>query len=65
MSEELKPCPFCGGTKIGIRDENDEADGMIWAYCKECGAMGEWDYTLQKAAEHWNRRADNAEKGKR
>lgn len=55
MSEELKPCPFCGGTKIGIRDEED---GMIWAYCKKCGAMGEWDYSENRAKENWNRRAE-------
>lgn len=57
MSEELKPCPFCGGTKIGIR-EDDEASGMIWAYCKECGAMGEWDYSENGAKANWNRRVE-------
>lgn len=55
MSEELKPCPFCGGTKIGIREES----GMIWAYCKECGAMGEWDYSENRAKANWNRRIES------
>lgn len=47
---ELKPCPFCGSTDIGIKDTildynmgNDcpcSATRRVWAYCRYCGAEG-------------------------
>ena len=46
MSDNLKPCPFCGGTEL--------YEGQGFFDCLECGAhvelLGEW-------SEHWNRRA--------
>lgn len=35
-SDELKPCPFCGGTKI----KSDSDDGIFWHKCGGCGATG-------------------------
>ena len=29
MTEELKPCPFCGGTSCGVRAGTDQ----IWCVC--------------------------------
>ena len=29
MTEELKPCPFCGGTNCGVRAGTDQ----IWCVC--------------------------------
>jgi hypothetical protein len=42
MSEELKPCPFCGGTKICTEK------GINLNYCDNCSA--------ESNIEHWNTR---------
>ena len=51
MTENLKNCPFCGGTA-------NIAKGRIefWAYCPHCGAKTEFYETEQAAADSWNRR---------
>ena len=67
MSEELKPCPFCGGADIAI--SVDENQGNKWgsAVCFSCSAVGpevrtgyetypEASWRAEAAAE-WNRRA--------
>lgn len=56
MSDELKPCPFCGTTNIeqGIDDLTNYYIG-----CADCGCqVGNND---SKGLERWNRRAENAE----
>lgn len=43
MSEELKPCPFCGSEAKLKRDPGNEVYGQSWrAKCKglNCGAKG-------------------------
>jgi translation initiation factor 2 beta subunit (eIF-2beta)/eIF-5 len=45
---QFKPCPFCGSTDIGVKDNiidllmgNDcpsSTRRKIWAYCRYCGA---------------------------
>lgn len=57
MSEELKPCPFCGG-KRAVTVVDDEAEERFGVKCFDCGGMidAEKD-TLQEAIEAWNRRA--------
>ena len=35
-SDELRPCPFCGGTDIGISTKYGHAE------CGQCGATGPW-----------------------
>ena len=51
MTEELKRCPFCGGTA-------NIAKGKIecWAYCPHCGAQTELYETEQEVAKAWNTR---------
>ena len=51
MTEELKHCPFCGGTA-------NIAKGQIefWAYCPHCGAQTELYETEQEVAKAWNTR---------
>lgn len=51
MTEQLKPCPFCGGTA-------NIAKGQIefWAYCPHCGAQTELYETEQEVAKAWNAR---------
>ena len=59
MSEELKPCPFCGGKahvmKMGYPH---------WIYCEVCGArvhgrvVGE-EEGEKASIEAWNRRVED------
>lgn len=73
MSEELKPCPFCGGKSV-IKAVNKNYGLTIWCQCNECGARTEGycpntnkeDETMEsieqcknKTVILWNRRADN------
>lgn len=66
MSEELKPCPFCGGEAKLLKDElGNTADmyGAEWWYvaCSnlDCGIYAKTADrpTPQEAAKLWNRRA--------
>ena len=58
MSEELKPCPFCGG-KAEIIIFNT---GTVTVGCtnEECDiTMGKAFFTDEEAIRHWNRRTNN------
>ncbi|NIR30241.1 MAG: hypothetical protein GWN84_13210, partial [Gammaproteobacteria bacterium] len=52
MSEELRPCPFCGGP--GEHREVDEGDHRI--VCEDCGAMCETMGDASGAARAWQGR---------
>lgn len=51
MTEELKPCPFCGGTANIAKGEIE-----FWAYCQHCGAQTELYETEYEVAKAWNTR---------
>ena len=58
---ELKPCPFCGASKINIRIKA----GLFYiAYCNNnmCGCSVAREMSEEKAIKKWNRRADDTEK---
>lgn len=55
MSEELKPCPFCGGEAKEFTGE-DAAPHRWTVECDSCGAHVGSD-TRHKARAKWNRRA--------
>lgn len=72
MSEELKPCPFCGGEPIRSDENDGMGAGMIayWVSCKSCKSSSFAttaridDETKrlsarQRADEAWNIRTDN------
>ena len=52
MSNELKPCPFCGG-KAELK--NDLQDRVV---CTDCRANGPYFLTSNDAIEAWNTRAE-------
>ena len=54
MSENLKPCPFCGGTAKILPAE---VYGYGDVYCENCGAqvMG---FNTREALDKWERRAE-------
>lgn len=56
MSEELKPCPFCGGEAI----LEWEGDSYVIS-CKECNAEITFEQTRKSAIKAWNRRTEVAE----
>lgn len=62
--EELKPCPFCGGTPIWYLKGNDYTKKRtIVVKCPDCGTTQELglvhlttEWGCEKAIENWNRR---------
>ena len=59
MSEELKPCPFCGGEA----DLREVTGGFFVVYCTNIKGCALNPTTLgyetqEEAAEAWNRRAE-------
>jgi Lar family restriction alleviation protein len=71
---ELKPCPFCGGEAVQGRSFGFDSHGHLdeyYIYCFTCGAKGPaydkendilrlTERTVRKAADAWNRRANDA-----
>ena len=55
MSEELKPCPFCGATFLGVQP------GGWWVWCENCGAEGPAKHTREESIAAWNRRVKEGE----
>lgn len=55
MSENMKPCPWCGQT--------DRLEVKARVICTRCGILGpQYGYTQELAIDHWNRRAhDNVD----
>ena len=51
---ELKPCPFCGGTRVMVLWEVD----ICYAECDKCGAKGSPEFATDDAIRSWNRRID-------
>jgi len=60
MSEELKPCPFCGSKELkGCERENRAAGSReYWVACTSCDVTGPIGYTPVGADGRWNRRAE-------
>lgn len=54
MSEELKPCPVCGGTIIGFW-EDKVFTHVVCGVCNTTGPMGDND---EEAAKAWNTREE-------
>ena len=59
MSEELKPCPFCGKSWLAAEKISYSADGFAYRVECECTARGAWAETEEQAIEAWNTRAEH------
>ena len=68
--DRLKPCPFCGGTKLIVKSETTEDNNFEnYAVCCDfthggCGAASGYRPNIGEAVEAWNRRAGE-QKGRR
>lgn len=58
MSEQLKPCPFCGSKDIGTSYHLPMfgEDMLYFVVCNDCGAMSYHSRVEKRAIEAWNRR---------
>lgn len=60
MSEELKPCPFCGGEAEIIIFSAEYGTVTVGCANEECDiAMGKAFFTDEEAIRHWNRRVND------
>ena len=60
-SEELKPCPFCGGVaEVSFGYKGDNLIRLPFVECIDCAAstdMSDHTYEVPQAISRWNRRA--------
>jgi Lar family restriction alleviation protein len=63
--EELLPCPFCGGSNVGV-DRSSDADFDVTCWDCHAGAIccGPSSADAQTAIAAWNTRALSQEKSK-
>ena len=57
MSDELKPCPFCGGDAFLRDDVSHGTAFFIGCATEECFGEIHWAYTEAEAVASWNTRA--------
>jgi len=61
MTEELKPCPFCGSTDLVVRElYAGEYPSPVVVKCYNCGACGPTGDYESPAERAWNSRAADA-----
>ena len=55
---ELKPCPFCGGTKLHINTTHQSPGLCDTVRCQDenCGAEGPLGINEAEAIKYWNKR---------
>ena len=63
MSENLKPCPFCGGEpdwNMELDESNSTRFGQWWRIeCMDCSALGPLEENEYLAVREWNKRYDD------
>lgn len=63
MSDELKPCPFCGGSEIYAEEYEHHPGAVRWrVFCAGCmaGVDTGTRQSMGQAVQDWNRRAERA-----
>lgn len=57
MTDQLKPCPFCGGSNVGYEGVVRSLKGVV--FCEDCGAFGPHPaYDALTPTPEWNTRAE-------
>ncbi len=57
MTDEIKPCPFCGDSDIQFDKHIGRYQETIWSMCcYQCGATFPNRYKKELLVEAWNRR---------
>ena len=62
MKDELKKCPFCGGSASWWYREPDDKPIYHWVECDICGAKIHWSSDKGTAVARWNNRAEEQPK---
>lgn len=59
MTDEPKPCPFCGG-EAKVAKEGSWTDQSLFysVFCTCCRSQGYWFRTIEEAIAAWNQRAE-------
>lgn len=55
-TEEIKPCPFCGGEAETNNLMRPDINDRYWIECRECGIITKIFDNEQEVIEAWNRR---------
>jgi Lar family restriction alleviation protein len=61
VSDDLKPCPFCGGEASLREDFYHSAAFYVGCQTSGCFGSDQWDETRAEAVTAWNTRADTDE----
>ena len=66
MTDKLKPCPFCGGSSVGLVDKKDPQGRPTYTIiCVHCGASIN-NYSTPKCAKNkWNTRTPKERGGEK
>ena len=67
MSEKLKPCPFCGSSRVEIKNNGvfnhayygvtENPNLHFYAFCTRCGTRSDVCADEETVMEEWNRRS--------
>ena len=58
MTEQLKPCPFCGSADLSVISFDYKCYAVE---CNNCGAIGRFKETNDDAKSAWNSRIDKSQ----
>ncbi len=56
MTEQVKPCPFCGSKNIVFCASH--GNRLFHIGCADCEAHAQYAYSRKEAIGNWNRRAE-------
>jgi len=52
MTDDIKPCPFCGGNELTVQHSTEDREGIpANILCQDCGCAGPWVYLRPEVLE--------------